>query len=228
MTEETVVAKVGDLMATLDDVKTYREFANAMVDFAGIITASLVAAFAFLILYDIYEVVAGPAPGTGLLWSSLENGLGFLVILLILTFGLAFGAFWVNRRVKRTKIGEWQETLKEGTPGALKLLEETDWDSTLQAISLSRVAYFFYALTKVGAYSILVFFLLFFVGGVSGIWGILQTSTAYVAAISVTIVLLFMWRSVALGYRRMQSLDLLFWDLRWFSTEFKRAEFNKA
>jgi uncharacterized RDD family membrane protein YckC len=105
---------------------------------------------------------------------------------------------------------------------------ETDWDSTLRAISLSRAAYLFYALIKVAAYSTVVFVLLSFAELFSGISYLLQPGQIYILLISVIIVLLFTWRSLGEGFRRMQSLDALFWDLRVFSTEFKRAEFNKT
>ena len=228
MTEEAVVSRVGDLMATLDDLKRYRELANAMVDFAGIIVASLIAVVALLIFQNAYTIASGPAFGSELLTLSPVSTVVTLAAILALVFGIVAGAYRVNARVKSTRVGEWRETLKEGTPGAVKLLEETDWDSTLRMISLSRPAYLFYALIKTAAYSALVSFVLFFVGDLSGFLTILQTGPVYILLISITVVLLLSWRGLALGFRRMQSLDFLYWDLRVFSTEFKRAEFNQA
>ena len=113
-------------------------------------------------------------------------------------------------------------------PGAVKLLSELDWDSMLGAVSTSRVAYLFYAVLKMAGYSVLTFVLLFFVGGLLELWAVLPSGPGYAAALSVVLVLIFSKKSLEAGFRRLRSLDLLFWDLRWFYSEFKRAEFNKA
>lgn len=219
MTEEAVVTKVGELMATLDEVKRYKSFAYAMVDFAGIVVASIIAAALILIFQDAYIVIAGPDMG--------QSYAAVLAMVFVVIFGVVFGVYWVRRKVRLTKVGDWKEALKEGTPGAVRLLSETDWDSTLRTINLSRAAYIFYALIKVAAYSAIVYLLLLYAQVFSGIFGAPQLNQPYVVAISVAFVLLATRRSLADGFRRMQSLDMLFWDLRVFSSDFKR-EFSKT
>ena len=225
MTEEAVVEKVGELMETLDEVKKYRELAYAMIDFAAIVAVAMIVAVALVIFYGVYQVFIGPlSQGLG---PQPVSGLVVFALLFAAIFGAVGGTFWVTRRVRHTKVGEWKDTLKEGTPGAVKLLSETDWDSTLRMVSLSRASYLLYAVLKLAAYSILLGFVLFFVGGVFGFLGALLPQ-AYVWAVAVTVVLFFSRKGLSSGFRRMQSLDLLFWDLRVFSAEFKRAEFNKT
>jgi hypothetical protein len=151
-----------------------------------------------------------------------------LIQLSFLVGGVVVGILWVDRRVRRTKVGEWKDTLNEGVPGALKLLTNIDWDSLLGTVSLARVAYLFYSVIKVAAYFLMTWFLLSFVFFFSGVSAPLWSSYDSIPFLSLIIVLIFTRKSLAEGFRKLRSLDLLFWDLRWFSSEFKRAEFNQA
>ena len=233
MSEEDVVAKVGDLMRTLDDVKRYRELAHGMVDFAAIIVGSVIAVIALAMVQNSFEIAYGfptSINGQALLLFAQPLGASPWVLLAqiaILIGGLLLGILWVDRKVRRTRVGEWKETLDEGVPGALKLLSNIDWESLLGTVSLARVAYLFYALIKVVGYFLVATFLLSVAFLFSGFLAPAVT-TYYVAFIALTVVLVFTRKSLAEGFRKLRSLDLLFWDLRWFSSEFKRAEFNQA
>ncbi|MGA2664518.1 MAG: hypothetical protein ABSF83_06225, partial [Nitrososphaerales archaeon] len=131
-------------------------------------------------------------------------------------------------RVGRTKTGEWKETMEEGVPGAVKLLSELDWEAQLGMVSASRLAYLFYSVLKVAGYSLLTCIVLLLAGAVSGLWYLFPSGQGYVVPVSVVVVLIFSKKSLEAGFNRLRSLDLLFWDLRGFYSEFKRAEFNKA
>jgi hypothetical protein len=233
MSEKDVVAKVGDLMRTLDDVKRYRELAYAMIDFVAIIVISVIAVIALTMLQFTIDIVFGsPNSINGqalLLFGPYFPGSPwvFFAELIILFFGLIFGVFWVDRRVRRTKVGEWKGTLDEGTPGAIKLLSSFDWDALLGTVSLARVSYLFYALIKVVGYFLLTTVLLTFVFLFPGLL-VPVALNGYVPFIALAIVLLFTRKSLAEGFRKLRSLDSLFWDLRWFASEFKGAEFNQT
>jgi len=228
-----VVAKVGDLMRTLDDVKRYRELASAMVDFVAIMVVSLIAVVVLTSLQFVADVVYG-SPNT-------LNGQALLLFgppfpaspwiflgeLVILFSGLILGVYWVDRRVRITKVGGWKGALDEGAPGAIKLLSNIDWDSMLGSVSLARVSYLFYALIKVVGYFLLTTVVLSFVFLFS-LGFLFPAALSYMPFLSLVIVLLFTRKSIADGFRRLRSLDSLFWDLRWFASEFKRAEFNQT
>ncbi|MGP8125909.1 MAG: hypothetical protein ACLQEQ_08645 [Nitrososphaerales archaeon] len=233
MSDADVVAKVGDLMRTLDDVKRYTALAYAMVDFVAIIVVSVIAVIALTMLQFVSDVMFGSPisiNGQALLlfgpsfpaspWLLLGEGI-------ILASGLIFGILWVDRRVRLTRVGEWKGTLGEGAPGAIKLLSGIDWDSLLGTVSLARVSYLFYALIKVVGYFLLTTVLLSFVFLVPGLLVPVGWNN-YVPFISLAIVLLLTRKSLADGFRKLRSLDSLFWDLRWFASEFKRAEFSQA
>ena len=232
MTEDALVEKVGSLMAALDDVKRYKELARAMVDFVAIIAASLILAILLNIGQDAYDVAFSSASG---LSTTLFGGMpaGFLTGLgtfLIPLAGILVGLFWVSRRVGRTSVGGWKETLAEGAPGAVKLLSGTDWDSVLSSVRISRVAFLLFALVKVAGYTLVLEVLLYFGSFFLPVplFALPGGDAEYLFFISLVVVLLFTRKSLTEGLRRLESLDRLFWDLRVFSSEFERAEFNKT
>ena len=92
----------------------------------------------------------------------------------------------------------------------------------------ARLAYVFYALLKVAGYSLFAYMLLAVGGALSGLLYLVPSGQYFIAPIAVVLVLIFSRKSLEAGFKRLRSLDLLFWDLRGFYSEFKRAEFNKA
>ena len=231
MSEGEVVQKVSGLMAAIDDVKRYAELGASMIDFATIMVASVVAALALSIAQSAYDVAVGFQTTSGIsffgTWVPAGPYVG-LGVLFVFLFGFVFGAYWVERRVKRVSTGAWKKALEEGVPGAVKLLSETDWDGLLSTVRLARPAYLFYALLKVVGYTLAVMFFLVIGAGIGGLWYVVPLNLALVGVLSLIAVLLFTRKSLVKGYQKLHSLDLLFWDLRWFSSEFKRAEFNQA
>ncbi len=230
MSEKDVVEKVGDLMRALDDVRRYRELAHAMVDYVAIVVVAVIASILVVFFQGVYEVAHGfPTNGGNLSVAGVpSNSFVSLAVLIIVSGGILGGVLWVDRRVKRTKTGEWEKTMEEGVPGAVKLLSELDWESQLGMVSASRIAYLFYAVLKVAGYSLVTYFFLTIIGGFSGLWYLVPSGPEFLVPASVIVVLIFSKKSLEAGFNRLRSLDLLFWDLRGFYTEFKRAEFNKA
>jgi hypothetical protein len=232
MSEADVVEKVSELMEALDQVRKYRELAYAMVDFLAVLVVSVIASILMVFFQGLYDVTSGfPAYGPGLAIGGIvlpSNGLVSIAVAVIILGGLLVGMLWVDRRVKRTETGEWKKTMEEGVPGAVKLLSELDWDSLLGTVSIARVAYLFYAVIKIAGYSLLTYVLLFFIGAFLEIWSRLPSGPEYLVPASIVLVLIFSKKNLEAGFNRLRSLDLLFWDLRGFYSEFKRAEFNKA
>jgi hypothetical protein len=231
LSEADVVSKVGDLMKALDDVKRYRELAFALIDFVGIFVVSIIVAFLWFDFQGVYAIYFGFSSSSSISFFGPmipTSGPTSIFPFFILLAGFLIGVLWVNRRVDRTKTGEWRESLKEGVPGAIKLLSEMDWESQLGSVSLARLSFLFYATIKVVAYFFLIsFFLSFAEVFVAGLVGY-AFNTTFVLLTALILALIINRRGLENAFRRLRSLDLLFWDLRWFYSEFKRAEFNKA
>ena len=229
MTEEAVVEKVGGLMTALDDVERYKELAKAMVDFVGIFTIFLIVAVLLYFAQGFYDIAFPSATGSGSTpFGVMPAGVATLLgTFLLPVSGLLFGAIWVKDRVGRVRGGAWKATLGEGTPGALKLLTDLNWDSVLSDVRVSRGAFLLYALIKVAGYTLVMIVLVSFLGFVLPV-SFLVLPPLYLLFVSLAIVLIITRKSLTEGLRRLELLDQLYWDLRVFSTEFNRAQFVKA
>ncbi len=220
MTEEKVVSKITELMETLDHVKKYNALARSLKKFALAIIISITIFFCATIFLA----------ATGFIQTN-NRPMGFIVgfiLLLIPITGLVTGVMYVRRRVNSVKTGEWKQELSGGFPSALKILIELDWDKTFEEISVGKIGYAFYGLFKTGAYWFVTFFTIDIV---------LRATTFYLFNASIEggvglglfallLVLLFLGNNLFRRYKELQSLDMLLWELRWFSLELQRNEFK--
>ncbi len=221
LTEENVVAQVAELMETLDHVKKYNALAGAFKRFALIVLGSIAVFLA-----------VGASLGFLNLVATLDKPQLFITALLLLLVpvsGIAAGILFIQRKVNAIKTGEWKEDLTHGFPSALKILLEMDWDETFDEISSGRVGYALYGLLKAAAYWLITVFTVGLLGNLSAflvlgktgflglpVWGLL----------SVLIVYLILRKDLSRRYKQIRALDKLLWELRWFSLELRRAEFQ--
>lgn len=221
LTEENVVAKVSDLMETLDHVKKYNALAGAFKRFALIVLGSITV---FLAL--------GASLGFLNLAVSFDRPQIFvasILLLLIPITGIAAGVLFIRRRVSEIKTGEWKEELSQGFPSALKILLEMDWDKTFDEISSGRVGYALYSLLKAAAYWVITVFAVGLLGNLvtflvlqkAGLFG-----GSILGLLSLLIVYLTLRKDFSRRYNEIRALDKLLWELRWFSLELRRAEFQ--
>jgi len=235
--EATIVAKVEELMGALDQVKRYRALSRLLIDFALVMLASVVLLLSWDLAVNFYRVQTGfycyySAPVTYTCTASSATGSPFLQLfaglspLLIPAAGVLIGVYWVDRKLKSVKVGEWRESLKEGFPGAVKLLQDLKWDSVLEDIRASKIGYSVYFVVKVIGYWLFASILLFF-PYVLGISALHQDVNLFVPAfISFVLVLVLSRNDLQKRYGQVVSLDNLMWELRWFSSEFKSAKFE--
>ena len=235
--EAQVVAKVEELMNALDQVKKYRALTRLMVDFALIMLASVVLLLSWELAVNFYKLETGfycyyenavqytctASSATGSLFVQLLAGLSLLVIP---TTGLLIGIFWVDQRLKRVRTGEWKDSLREGFPGAVKLLQELRWESILEDIRASKIGYWVYFVAKVLGYWLLAYVVLLFPYAL-GISALHLDMNFYIPAfLSLVLVVVMSKDDLQRKYRQIVSLDSLMWELRWFSSEFKSAKFE--
>jgi len=220
MTEENVVSKVKELMETLDHIKKYNALTRSLKKFAFIVISSIVVFLGLGLSFTLVGIEKT-------LTKPLNFAVGF-ILLLIPIIGLLTGVLYVRRRVNSAKTGEWKEELSHGFPSALKILMELDWDKTFDEIVTGKISYALYGLLKTGAYWFVIFF---------GLDIILNASTFYFLKVpigggfglglfSLAIVLLFLGKDLLRRYKELQALDMLLWELRWFSFELQRDEFQ--
>ncbi len=210
-----------EFMNALDQVKAYKEFANAMADFVIIFVASLVSAEAVNIAINLLDVFYGYSivyPGNSVV-------LPFYSVVIVF-FGVIIGVLWVRRKLNSVAIMQWKSTLNEGTPGALKLLQETNWEKTFSDIRVAKLGFAVYGVAKIMAYWVLAFILF---GVLSGFMGnIVHSSLDPISlfVIPLVLVLVLSMKDLRIRFEQVGRLDSLLWELRWFDSEFRRADFK--
>jgi F0F1-type ATP synthase assembly protein I len=220
MPEESIVSKVEELMETLDHVKRYNALARSLKKFAVVIVSSFVLHFILRGIVDSFDL------------SSMLDRPVFLSVLFLLLLvplvGIAAGVLIVRKRVNSVKTGEWKEELSHGFPSALKMLLELDWDKTIDEISVGRLSYFLYGLLKTAAYWFVTSFALGLIGATFALFLPLRSPFfgGLLGLLSLMIVCLILRNDLLRRYKEIRSLDMLLWELRWFSFEFRRAEFQ--
>ena len=221
MTEENLTSKMTEFMTALDQVKAYRELASAMADFVIIIVASVAALLALNIIVNLLDVIYGygfVTPGSSG-WIPFFN-------FLILFFGVATGVIWVRRKLGSVIIMQWKSTLNEGTPGAIKLLQETNWEKIFNDIRFAKLGFAVYGAVKILAYWILAFFLFVVLSGFMGNIIHLSFDPISLTVIPLVLVLVLSMKDLRNRYEQVGRLDSLLWELRWFDSEFRRADFK--
>lgn len=234
MSEQAVVGKVEELMKALDQVKRYKALARLLVDFLIIVLVSFALLCAIELSVNFYHLYYGStfyyiplnplvtvpyaAPGT-------LNQLFALAIIGVPALGVILGFVWVSLQLGKVKQGIWRSTLDEGFPGALKLLQNLDWDAVFDDIRSSKIACALYFIAKTLGYWLLAYLILYYPYAYIST-AIHSVNLYFFYFVLLALVLVINKRDIQTKYRQITSLDALLWDLRWFNSEFKSAEFQ--
>ena len=219
MTEETVVSKVGELLEALDNIKRYRAFARSLRAFAAILVTTI---SLYVILHIALINFILPELTTRILLSQL-------LLLLIPICGLVAGILYVSYKVNAVKTGQWRGELAGGFPSALQKLQELNWQETFDEISEGKLGYMIYSILKTVGYWIVTFFVLLLIVDVARFVSPVQIqvfSGALAAILATLITYLIVGNDLQRRYREVHSLDMLLWELRGLSLEFRRDEFK--
>jgi len=216
--EETdLPSKVAEVMATLDEVKKYKELARSLLDLALIIITSIVGVLFVYIAFNLYQALGGQFAQ-----DLIISGVEAIVSLIIVGAAFIAGILWVGRRTARVKIGEWKKELEpDSTIGAMKILAGMDWPGVFQDIRYSKIGFVFYSVLKLIGYWILTFIILSLVAifGLSALHA--SANFAYLAILSLVISVVISGRDLQRRYNQSWALDSLLWELRWFDSEFR-------
>jgi hypothetical protein len=216
--EDTLSSKLKEFMTVLDQVKKYRILLTTLHDFAIVIALSVIAGLSVLILSKFGLVFV-----SRLFSLPLSSSFLFLVFLFA---GILLGVYWVNRKIKSVKVGQWKEVLDDGLPGAIKLIQELNWDNIFSDIRHAKLGLWLYGIAKIAVYWILTVIILW------NLIAILQnifhfgTAEFTVELFSLILVLVLSRNDIRNRYYKVGRLDMLFWELRWFESEFRGANFE--
>jgi hypothetical protein len=221
LSEDSVVSKVADLMDTLDQVKKYDAIARSLKQFVVIVGGSIALFLVVQTLFEIFEIDL--TIGTTLYFIAL-----FLSLLIPLT-GLLVGIFFMQKKISSVQQGKWKVELSGGFSSALKILLEVDWDKTLDDISVGRLGYAIYGLLKTAGYlvvSISAFELIWNGFTLLFLNKLIFAGALFWGLFAILLVFAVLSNDLIKRYNELRALDRLVWELRWFSVEFGRAEFQ--
>jgi hypothetical protein len=219
LTEENVVAKVAELMETLDQVKKYNALTSSLKKFALLVLSSIV----------VFLAVGGSIGFLNLV-ATLDRPQIFLMSILLLLIpisGVSVGVYYIRKKVNSVRSGSWKEELSNGFPSALKLLTELNWNETFDEISSGRVGYAVYSFLKAVAYFVITIFVVGLVVNILTFTVLHQglVGAPFLGLIALLIVYLLLRKDFSRRYSQIRALDNLLWELRWFSVELKRVDF---
>jgi hypothetical protein len=209
---------MSEFMVALDQVKKYRQIVASMTDFTIIILGTIVAGLTFNSIMRLSNLFIVADHG--------QNILAYFLFFAIFPAGTLVAVWWVRRKVKSVKTGEWKTTLNEGAAGALKLIQEIEWENIFGSIRYAKVGFFIYGIAKVlvcwGAAIVALFafnWLLEY---------LLHMSMDLIIIIPLALVtdLFFNRNDLRKRYEQIGRLDWLMWELRWFESEFRGANFE--
>ena len=216
--EDALSSKFKEFMIALDHVKKYGALLSALPDFAIILAMSVIVAISALILDKFDSVYISN--------NASSQSDASLLIFISLAIGLIVGVYWINRKIKSVKVGQWKNVLDDGLPGVIKIIQELNWEDVFNNIRHAKLGSWLYGLTKIAVYwllTVVVFSLTTSVLRESWHFG---TAEYVVEVFSLVFVLILCKKDLCNRYNQIGRLDMLFWELRWFESEYRRADFE--
>jgi hypothetical protein len=216
--EATLSSKMAEFMTALDQVKKYRTLVASMTDFTLIVLTMVVVALSVNISMRLSTFFSGANH------DSTAVGLWYLFI--FTAAGIIAAVFWVKRKMKSVTVGQWKSTLNEGAPGAIELLQELQWDNIFSDLRYAKLGFLLYGIAKILAFWGLTSVFMFVLSGV--VEAALHMSIDYIVVMlfSLVAVLILSRNDLRKRYEQMGRLDWLLWELRWFESEFRGANFE--
>lgn len=219
ISEETVVAKVAQLMEIVDQIKKYGVLARNLKTFTLIVVSSIITCIVVNNLIFYLNLLSG--------FDGVQQFFLTFPLVLIPAAGVVVGILFVKKKIAAVKTGEWKDELSRGFPSALKLLSEMDWDATFDVVSSGRHGYIMYGLVKGAAYGFISFFILGFLLNLITYIVLHRLGALGYASFHLSLLTTFLYLRMDLSKRvaEMREIDRLYWELQKFSHDLRNAEF---
>jgi len=225
--EQELIARVEELMSSLDSAREYKEIAKAIIDSSIIISLVILTILSSILLFNLLELFCYintfftfPTP--------VIYPITFYLLLLIIPISVFIG----RRKAFRKTMKDWRKVLEEGVPGVVKLLTELNWKTVLEDLRIMKMAiiiraiggivirYLFIHLLTFGVHIVLLT-LLFpsYYTIIISVYRDLYDVAIYLMPVPIS---LFLSRSdLKKYYQKLGSVDYLLWNLRWLYNELK-------
>jgi hypothetical protein len=224
MNSDSAIDKMRELMLTIDSLTRFsnirRKFPLLLLITLGTILISVIS-LAIVYFYDFYSVTMVGYIQTGA--SSYFGGSIFSLVIwaagMIVIYLVMVRAYRAPQEIK------WDEDLKEGPLGIIKIMQKYDWEKILVDLRYAKQGFILVSILQLLLYFFLTFFFLFLlftylVGGLLQVFA----SMYYVAFSAAIITLILGDKTLVKLYNRIWSANVLIDELRRFRIEFSQRE----
>jgi hypothetical protein len=224
MDEKEAVDKMRDLKKSLETTLRYERSGSKFPAVFLITLLAILAANIISLSANVYNLVT---INSSMGYLSIENGdsvgIGVLVVIL---FGVIAVIVYriLHKPFTKPVENSWDEYLKEGVIGIIRIIEESDWERILVSLKKAKQAFIVISSLSILLELGIIFALLFFAYGIliSGVFGI--TPNLYIVLLgSVLLMIALGDRTIKQSYSELWHMDNLVAELRWFYFEFQGA-----
>lgn len=224
MNKDLATERMVELMLTVDSLN---RFSNVRKKFPVLVVIALSSVFISIVVYaviDVYDFYTVTWVGNLLVGESVYLG-GSLVAGVAWIAGIVAEYIVVDRAYHRPDKVNWEEDLKEGPIGIIKIMSGYDWENILIDMKYAKQGFVLITILQMLLYYLLAFVILFFLFGLS-IEVILQvTVNLYlVAVVALLITLILGDRTLVKLYHRIWNANILIDELRRFHIELSQRE----
>lgn len=221
--EEEVVNKVRQLVQAMDRIQRYKQLVHSLPEFVIIVLVFVFVSVTFYLLLLLNYFITGGM--------QFIAAIAPLISFCIISAGIVYASFWMNSQFERPVGQDWDYKLKEGFPGALEILSMTDYESLIDDARIGKLGFYLAGLGAFLGYWFAIFVVIFFVSdfayySVFPIKSLIVSEVYIPLALSIPIAIVLSLSRLERSYREIWAVESLIWGLRWFVSEFGRAEFK--
>lgn len=227
MNEEEAVQKMRDLQISIETTMRYSRAGRRFPGVFLLVLVGILVSLAVIILSGIYDyVLIYPFPGSIPISASLNTSMGVGIPVFVIWAVLSYVIYvYLKRAFSSYPSGSWDNDLKDGIPGILKIIEKEDWQDMTIQLRKAKQSFFVlsilqFLLSWVLAFIVVVFVYFFMVGV------LLSQSVAYpnlylIGFVAGILVVGLGDRYIRRSYSELWYMDGLIAELRWFYLEFQ-------
>jgi|ACXJ01.1.fsa_nt_gi hypothetical protein len=224
MDEKGAVDKIRQLKLSVDTTLRYWKAGAQFQKVFLIILSGILAVSIFSLWLNVYNLeIANYFLGSIKLGAGNYLREGFPDIAIFFAFAVI--VYKILHKPFKLPVGnEWDEYLKEGVPGIIRIIETTDWEEMLVNLKKAKLAFIVISAMIFLLYLGITFILFFFAYGLllGNVLGI-PINLYIVLFGSILLVIALGDRSIRQRYNELWHMDSLVAELRWFYTEFQNA-----
>lgn len=224
MNEEDAVTKMRELMLTMD---TMEKFKNVRDKWPKAVLIGLSSIFAsvliFLLVYYIDYLTADPYLGNILIGNLYFGASLFAAVAWII--GIYFMYRVLKRAYRPSKSTDWEEYLKEGPLGIIKIMSKYDWNQKLNDLRRSKQGYIIVTASQLCLNLFFFTILLFFAVGlfISFVFQV-TPNLYYIILLAFLVTIIVGDKNLKKLYERLWSADILIGEIGRFSSDFNQRE----